>query len=210
MAGRRFEQRTTDPPEAELLTGSESRMRELNTREKIITAVVGLVAIVFFVNQFLLEPQSKKLRKLQTELEELNQQTTSIGPKLVEFNSLNANLLNKRRQVAELEKALSYKAEPAEIINEVSRQAKTQGLQIENLRPERDTTLRTQGGKMGEFRLLVLNLGIQGRYEQLGEFISSLEKQPFYVKVAQLRVERGRERQQNLQIQLQLEIVVRS
>ena len=185
-------------------------MRELNTREKIITAVVGLVAIVFCVNQFLLEPQSKKLSKLRTELEELNQQTTSIGPKLVEFNSLNANLLNKRRQVAELEKALSYKAEPAEIINEVSRQAKTQGLQIENLRPERDTALRTQGGKMGEFRLLVLNLGIQGRYEQLGEFISSLEKQPFYVKVAQLRVERGRERPQNLQIQLQLEIVVRS
>jgi Tfp pilus assembly protein PilO len=185
-------------------------MKELSTREKIITAVVGVVAIVFLVNQFLLEPQSKKVRKLRAELEELNQQTTSIGPKLVEFNSLNANLLNKRRQVAELEKTLSYKAEVAEIIHEVSRQAKTEGLQIENLRPEKDTALRTQGGKMGEFRQLVLNLGIRGRYEQLGEFISSLGKQPFYVKVAELSVEPGRERPQNLQIQLQLEIVVRS
>jgi hypothetical protein len=63
---------------------------------------------------------------------------------------------------------------------------------------------------VGEFRQLVLNLGIQGQYKQLGEFIGSLEKQPFYVKVAELKVERGRERPQFLQIQLQLEIAVRS
>jgi len=185
-------------------------MRELNKREKIITAVVGLVAIVFVVNQFLLEPHTRKVRKLRAELDELNQQTTSIGPKLVEFNSLNSNLIEKRRQVAELEQALSYKAEVAEIIYEVSRQAKNEGLQIQNLRPEKDTALRTQSGRTGEFRELVLNLGIRGRYEQLGEFIRSLEKQPFYVKVAELRVERTREPPQNLQIQLQLEIVVRS
>jgi Tfp pilus assembly protein PilO len=185
-------------------------MRELSTREKIITAVVGLVAIVFVVNQFVLEPHTKKVRKLKAELEELNKQTTSIGPKLVEFNSLNSNLTEKRRQVAELEQILSYKAEVAELIHEVSRRAKAQGLQIQNIRPEKDSALRTQGGKIGEFRQLVLNLGIRGRYEQLGEFISSLEKQPFYVKVAELNVQPGRDRPQLLQIQLQLEITVRS
>jgi Tfp pilus assembly protein PilO len=185
-------------------------MRELNTREKIITAVVGLVAIVFVVNQFVLEPHIRKVRKLRDELEELNKQTTSIGPKLVEYNSLNANLIEKRRQVAELEQVLSYEAEVAELIHEVSRQARSKGLQIQNIRPEKDTALRTQGGKIGEFRQLVLNLGIQGRYEQLGEFISSLEKQPFYVKFAELNVEPGRERPQLLQIKLQLEITVRS
>ena len=185
-------------------------MRELNTREKIITAAVGLVAIVFVINQFVLEPHTKKVRKLRAELEELNKQTTSIGPKLVEFNSLNTNLIKKRRQVAELEQALSYRAEVAELIHEVSRQAKTQGLQIQNIRPGKDTALETPGGKVGEFRQLVLNLGIRGQYKQLGEFISSLEKQPFYVKVAELNVQPGRERRQLLQIQLQLEITVRS
>ena len=185
-------------------------MKQLNTREKIITAVVGLAAIVFVVNQFVLEPHTKKVRKLRAELEELNKQTTSIGPKLVELNTLNANLNKKRRQVAELEQALSYKAEVAELIHEVSRQAKSKGLQIQNIRPEKDTALRTQGGKIGEFRQLVLNLGIQGRYEQLGEFISSLEKQPFYVKFADLNVAPGRGQPQLLQIQLQLEITVRS
>jgi Tfp pilus assembly protein PilO len=185
-------------------------VRELSTREKIITAVVVLVAVVFCVNQFVLEPQTKKVRKLRAELEELNQQTTSIGPKLVEFNSLNSNLMMKRRQVAELERAFSHKAEVAEIINEVSRQAKTKGLQIQNLRPEKESAMWTQGGRVGEFRQLVLNLGIRGRYEQLGEFISSLEKQPFYVKVTKLNIERGREGPQLLEIALQLEIVVRS
>jgi len=185
-------------------------MLELNTREKIITAVVGLVAIVFCVNQFLLEPQSKKLRKLRTELEDLNRQTTSIGPKLVEFNSLSASLLSKRRQVAELEKALSYRAEAAEIIHEVSRQAKTKGLQIQSLRPEKEMSLRTESGKVGEFRRLVLNLGVRGRYDELGEFLSALEKQPFYVKVEKLSVEGGREDRPLLAIELQLDIVVRS
>ena len=185
-------------------------MRELNTREKIITAVVGLVAIFFCINQFLLEPQSKKVRKLRAELEELNRQTTTIGPKLVEFNSLNANLLNKKRQVAELEKALSYQAEVAEIIHEVSRQAKTKGLQIQSLRPEKEISLRTQGGKVGEFRRLVLNIGVRGRYDELGEFLSALEKQPFYVKVEKLSVEGGREDRPLLAIELQLDIVVRS
>jgi Tfp pilus assembly protein PilO len=185
-------------------------MRELNTREKIITAVVGLVAIVFVINQFVLEPHTKKVRRLRTELEELNKQITSIGPKLVEFNSLNANLIKKRREVAELEQAVSYKAEVAELIHQVSREAKTQGLQIQNIRPGQDTALRTQRGKLGEFRRLVLNLGIRGRYRQLGEFISSLEKQPFYVKVAEMRIEPRRERPQLLQIKLQLEITVRS
>jgi Tfp pilus assembly protein PilO len=185
-------------------------MKQLSTREKIIAGVVGLVAIVFVVNQFMLEPHTKKVRKLRAELEELNKQTTSIGPKLVEYNSLNANLIEKRRQVAELEHVLSYKAEVAELIHEVSRQARSKGLQIQNIRPEKDTALRTKGGKIGEFRQLVLNLGIRGRYEQLGEFISSLEKQPFYVKFAELNVEPGRERPQLLQIKLQLEITVRS
>lgn len=185
-------------------------MRQLSTREKIITAVVCLAAIVFCVNQFLIERQSKKVQKLRAELGELNQQTMSMGPRLVEYNSLNADLIKKRRRVAELEQVFAYKADVAEIINEVSRQAEIKGLQIQNLRPGKDTNLRTQGGKKGEFRQLVLNLGIQGRYEQLGEFISSLEEQPFYVKVIELRVERGREPPQNLQIQLQLEIVVRS
>ena len=52
------------------------------------------------------EWHTKKVRKLKAELEELNNQITSIGPKLVEFNSLNANLAKKKGQVAELEQAL--------------------------------------------------------------------------------------------------------
>jgi Tfp pilus assembly protein PilO len=184
-------------------------MPELNTRVKIIAAVVGLAAIVFFVNQFLLQPHTKEVRELRAELQELNKQTTGIGERLVEYNSLNANLIKKRRQVAKLEQALSYKAEVAGVIHEVSRQAKTQGLQIQSIRPGQDTALGTQGGKMGEFHQLVLYLGTRGKYEQLVEFISALEEQPFCLKVAELNVEPGRERTHLLEIRLQLEIVVR-
>ena len=185
-------------------------MRELSTREKIIIGVVGLVALGFGFNQFLLEPHAGKVQKFRAELEELNKQTTSIGPKMVELNSLNANLTKKKQRVAELEQVFSYKAEPAEIINQVSRQAKNEGLQIQTIRPGRDIALRTKGGSIGEFRRLALDMGMRGRYEQLGEFLGELQQQPFYVRVDQLKVAKGADQPQLLEIRLSLEIVVRS
>jgi Tfp pilus assembly protein PilO len=185
-------------------------MRELNTREKIITGVVGLAAIVFVVNQFVLEPHSRRVRKLQTELESVNKQLASIGPKMVEFKSLNSDIREKKKRLAELEQLFSHRSGVAEIIHEVSTQAKAKGLQIQNLRPQRNTVLRTGSGRQGEFRRLVLNLGVRGGYEQVGNFLGDLEEQPFLVKVTELSMQRGRERPQFLQIRLQLEIVVRS
>jgi Tfp pilus assembly protein PilO len=185
-------------------------MRELNKREKIIIATVAIALVVFIVQRLIVEPQSRRLSKARKELASISEQYSSLLPKLAGFKNLRTEVVSKERQLASLEEVLSYKAEPGEIIHEVSRQAQVYGLQLDHLRPQRTTVLRSRAGKAEEFRQLVLNLGIRGRYEQLGEFISSLEEQPFYVKVAELKVERGRERPQLLEIRLQLEIVVRS
>lgn len=185
-------------------------VKELNKREKIIVSIVSVVAVAFLVNRFVLEPQSKGMKKLRKELASLNEQAASIGPKLVDFNRLNSELVQKKRQVAELEQALPQKAETAEVIHKVSTQARSNGLQIQQIRPQKVTVLRTRGGKGGEFRQLFINLGIRGGYKQLGDFLAGLEKQPFYVKVAELHMSRREEGEQRLEIQLKLEIVVRS
>ena len=185
-------------------------MKELNKREKIIVSIVSVVAVAFLVNRFVLEPQDKKLKQLQKELASLNEQAASIGPKLVDFNRLNSELVQKKRQVAELEQALPQKAETAEVIHKVSMQARSNGLQIQQIRPQKETVLRTRGGKRGDFRQLVINLGIRGQYEQLGDFLAGLEQQPFYVKVAELHMSKEEKREEQLEIQLKLEIVVRS
>jgi Tfp pilus assembly protein PilO len=185
-------------------------VKELNKREKIIVSIVAVVAIGFLVNRLVLEPQSKKMKQLRKELASLNEQAASIGPKLVDFNRLNSELVQKKRQVAELEKALPQKAETAEVIHKVSTQARSSGLQIQQIRPQKETVLRTQDGKRGDFRQLIINLGIRGRYEQLGNFLAGLEQQPFYVKVAELHLSKREMRDQQLEIQLKLEIVVRS
>ena len=185
-------------------------MKELNKREKIIVSIVSVVAVAFLVNRFVLEPQNKKMKQLRRELASLNEQAASIGPKLVDFNRLNSELVQKKRQVAELEQALPQKAETAEVIHKVSMQARSNGLQIQQIRPQKETVLRTRGGKRGDFRQLVINLGIRGRYEQLGDFLAGLEQQPFYIKVAELHVDRREKRSALLDIRLKLEIVVRS
>ena len=185
-------------------------MKELNKREKIIVSIVSVVAVAFLVNRFVLEPQGKKMKQLRKELASLNEQAASIGPKLVDFNRLNSELVQKKRQVAELEQALPQKAETAEVIHKVSMQARSNGLQIQQIRPQKATVLSTRGGKKGEFRQLFIDLGIRGRYEQLGDFLAGLEQQPFYVKVAELHLSKRDEREQQLEIKLRLEIVVRS
>ena len=76
-------------------------MKELSKREKIIVSIVGVVAVAFLVNRFVLEPQSKKMKQLRAELASLNEQAASIGPKLVDFNRLNSELIQKKREVEE-------------------------------------------------------------------------------------------------------------
>ena len=185
-------------------------MKELNKREKIIVSIVSVVAAAFLVNRFVLEPQSKKMKQLRKELATLNEQETSIGPKLVDFNRLNSELVKKKRQVAELEQSLPQRAETAEVIHQVSTQARSSGLQIQQIRPQKATVLSTRGGKRGEFRQLFIDLGIRGRYEQLGDFLARLEQQPIYVKVAELHLSKREMTEQQLEIKLRLEIVVRS
>ena len=185
-------------------------MKEFSKREQIIAGIVAVVLVGFLVNRFVLEPQSKKMRRLRKELTSLNDQAASIRPKLVEFNQLNSELVKKKWRLAELEQALSKKAETAEVMNAVSTQARNNGLQIQQIRPQRSTVLHMPGGKQGEFRQLFLNLVILGRYEQLGDFLAGLEQQPFYVKLAELHVNRREKRSSLLEIQLKLEIVVRS
>ena len=185
-------------------------MKELSRREKVIAAVVSVVLIVFLVNQFLLEPQVRKVRKLRAELTELTGQTASIAPKLVEFNKLSTDLVIKQRQLEKTEQVLSRKAELAEIISSVSRQARSHGLQIQQLRPQRATVMRSRAGRSSEYRQLNVDLGMSGRYEELGDFLTALEQQPFYIRVAELRLQRGNKRPPLLDIQLKLAIVMRS
>ena len=164
----------------------------------------------FLVNRFILEPQSRKARKLQAELTELSKQTASVAPKLVEFNKLSSGLVSKRRQIAKLEQVLSRKAEPAEVISLVSREARKHGLQLQQLKPQRATAMRTRAGRSEQYRQLIVDIKISGGYEELGEFLATLEQQPFYIRVSELRVRQGRRLASLLDIDLKLSIVMRS
>ena len=176
-------------------------MKELNKREKIIVSIVTVVAVAFLVNRFVLEPQSKKMKQLRKELASLNEQADSIGPELVDFNRPNSELVQKKRQVAELEQALPQKAETAEMIHKVSAQARSNGLQIQQIR-QKATVLRARGSKRGEFRQLFIDLGIRGRYEQLGDFLAGLEQQVFFVKVVEVHRAKWEEGVERLELQL--------
>jgi Tfp pilus assembly protein PilO len=185
-------------------------MKELSKREKIIVAFVGAAAVVFLVQRLIIQPQSKRLTKTRAELASISEQYAGLVPKLAGFRTLSSELVMKERQLAELEQALSHRAEPAEIIHKLSQEVRIHGLQLQQLRPQQTRVIRTQGGKAGEFRQLVLNLGVRGRYQQLGNFINGLEQQPFYVQIRKIRVAQGEGRGALLNIDIELLAVARS
>ena len=185
-------------------------MRELSKREKIIAGIVAVVLVGFLVNHFVLEPQSKKLHQLRKELASLTEQTASIGPKLVEFNRLKLDLIKKKKQLASVEQALSQTADMAELIQQVSKQARGRGLQIQQTQTQKSMLLSTRGSELGDIYQLYLNLEIRGWYKQLVGFLGDLEQQPFYIRVAELHIDRRGRRSALLDIRLKLEIVVRS
>ena len=185
-------------------------MKALNKREIIIVSIVTVVAVAFLVNRFVLEPQDKKMKRLRKELASLNEQAASIGPKLVDFNRLKSDLVKKKRQIAELEQALSQTADMAELIQQVSKQARARGLQIQQTQTQKSMLLSTRGSELGDIYQLYLNLEIRGWYKQLVGFLGDLEQQPFYIRVAELHIDRRGRRSALLDIRLKLEIVVRS
>ena len=185
-------------------------MKALNKREIIIVSIVTVDAVAFLVNRFVLEPQDKKMKRLRKELASLNEQAARIGPKLVDFNRLKSDLVKKKRQIAELEQALSQTADMAELIQQVSKQARARGLQIQQTQTQKSMLLSTRGSELGDIYQLFLNLEIRGWYKQLVGFLGDLEQQPFYIRVAELHIDRRGRRSALLDIRLKLEIVVRS
>lgn len=185
-------------------------MKELSKREKIIVSIVGVVAFAFLVNRFVLEPQMKKMKQLRKELASLSAQAAEIKPKLVEFNRLKSDLVKKKKGIAELEQALSQTADMAEVIQQVSTQARTHGLQIQQTQTQKSMLLRTRSSELGDIYQLFLNLEIRGWYKQLVGFLGDLEQQPFYIRVAELHMDRAERRSALLDIRLKLEIVARS
>lgn len=185
-------------------------MKELSKREKIIVSIVVVVLVGFLINGFVLEPQDKKMKQLRKELASLNEQAASIGPKLVDFNRLKSDLVKKKRQIAELEQALSQTADMAGLIQQVSKQARSRGLQIQQTQTQKSMLLSTRGSELGDIYQLYLNLEIRGWYKQLVGFLGDLEQQPFYIRVTELHMDRRGRRSALLDIRLKLEIVVRS
>jgi Tfp pilus assembly protein PilO len=185
-------------------------VKELGKREKIVVSIVALVLVGFLVNRFLLEPQSKKMKQLRRELASLSERTAGIGPKLVEFNRLKSDVVKKKRHIAVLEQALSQTADMDEILQEVSKKARTRGLQIQQAQTQKSMLLSTGGSKLGDIYQLFLNLEIRGWYKQLVGFLDDLEQQPFYIRVAELHMDRREKRSAFLDIRLKLEIVVGS
>ena len=185
-------------------------MRALTTREKLLTTAVAIVLAVVLVDKLILTPQTRRLQEARNELRAANESLAGLGAKLAGFRTVQQGVLNKEQELQALKRTLSFAGELTQVIHLLSNEARNHGLRLQYLRPQKTQVMSTRSGQPSSFRSSVMELGIRCRYKELGNFLTALEKERFYLRVADLQVERGQAQPPFLDVRLKLAIVVRS
>ncbi|MFP3870931.1 MAG: type 4a pilus biogenesis protein PilO [Syntrophobacteria bacterium] len=184
-------------------------MRQLSTREKLLTTLVAIALVVTLMQELVIAPQRERLHQARRELTAGNQALASLGTKLAGFQAVRQEVLRKEQELAALNRSLSSPAELSQIIHRLTDQARIHGLRLVYVRPEEAEEMTTRAGKPAQFRRSVMEIGIRCRYQELGEFLAALEREHFYVRIAALELERDQAEPRRLDVRLRVAIVVR-
>ena len=185
-------------------------MRALTTREKLLTTAVAIVLAVVLVDKLILTPQTRRLHQARHELQAANESLAGLVAKLAEFRTVQQEVLRKEQELQALKGSLSYAGEITQVIHRLTTEARNHGVRLEYLRPQKSEVMSTRSGQPSSFRSSLMELGIRCRYKELGNFLAALERQQFFVRVADLRVRRGQAQPPFLEVMLKVTIVARS
>jgi Tfp pilus assembly protein PilO len=185
-------------------------MRVLTRREKLLTTAVAIAVVITLVQWVVLKPQKRKLQQAKAELATTNQQLTDMYTKLASIKGLREEVANKEIQLTALKESLSFQGELAQVLNQLTQEARHQGIYLQYLQPGETEILTNKGGKAGDFRRSVIEFGIRCRYQELGEFLQALATQPFFLDVAAIQVDREQTAEPALlNVELSVAIVIR-
>lgn len=154
-------------------------------RNSLLALILILTTTMFWVQvNMVIKDKPRQLRDLEEDLTELNEQLISA--------QILANKLDRVYTLFERNLALSKKDSLAEdasmpFMNDLTRVMEELGITLMNIRPrERE--------EKGHFIRSPYDLVIQCTYEQLGKFITEIERSPRLVKVNEFSIRNGVEK----------------
>lgn len=152
---------------------------DFKNKKNMMTIGIFVLAILLLF-QFIYFPKHREVKRLSAEYKEVVGEISALYNFIGGQENLEENIVRIRRELALLENAFPFEKEVANIIKQLNEEAKYFNVSVSSLKPRNPFIYQDHEGrelKISDYfcKCMPLTLNVEGRYQALGEFITSLE-----------------------------------
>ncbi|MFC1658589.1 type 4a pilus biogenesis protein PilO [Candidatus Omnitrophota bacterium] len=181
-------------------------LNKITQDKKILAAsILAILAILYLDFSFALQPQMRALKAI-------NPKILTVKKELAQLNADSIRMQRHTRGSAPIKlKEMVHNGQTPLVIEEISRMANQQGVEILQIKPGRQVK-RSASAKntvqLDGYALTMIDLVVSAPYHQLGKFLSELENYNVFLEVGELNIERDEDEALQHEIKLQLKTYV--
>lgn len=186
-------------------------LEKMSRRERIILALVGVVAVGAGFYKFEYEPQQARLKKVNASIEQIQGDVASLRQAVsaVRAQNVSMNIQRTRGDILRLQEEIEFfksrmSGEVRDVIGVLKRQAALHGIQVKSINSQENEVTRSHF----QYRRVQINLRMESGYRAIGKFISALEEVPAILSVQHFEVRRVQEILPRLNTSLTLRLYV--
>ncbi|MGB2600371.1 MAG: type 4a pilus biogenesis protein PilO [Candidatus Omnitrophota bacterium] len=156
-------------------------------RMYIILGVTGVIAALYLT--FILVPKFGGLSKASRVVNDLNTKIEQLNVRVKRQTAMDKKLDELRKEYEGYTKRLPKEKEIPEFLEGISGIAKTSRVKILSLTPSSLKTVKVDGKEVEYYREMPILITAKSGYQQLGKFVSNLEKGERFTNINNLRIQ---------------------
>ena len=156
-------------------------------RMYIILGVTGVIAALYLT--FILVPKFGGLSKASRVVNDLNTKIEQLSVRVKRQTAMDKKLDELRKEYKGYTKRLPNEKEIPEFLEGIAKIAKTSRVKILSLTPSSLKAVQVDGKEVKYYREMPILITAKSGYQQLGKFISNLEKGQRFTNMNNLRIQ---------------------
>lgn len=171
---------------------------DAENKKSIMVAGILIMSMALLF-QFVYFPKSRELKRLTAEYKDVETDIDGLYNFIGGREDLKDNIIEKRKELALLERALPSEKEVSNMIKQLNEEAKRFKIDIISLKPRDLFVYKDDEGtelKISDYfcKCMPLRLNIESRYQDLGEFLMSMEtsRSPM-ISIVMVKIEKNKD-----------------
>ena len=181
-----------------------------NKKSIVVAGILIMSTALLF--QFVYFPKSRELKRLTAEYKDVGKDIDELYNFIGGRENLKGNIIEKRKELALLEQALPSEKGVSNIIKQLNEEAKRFKIDVISLKPRDLFVYKDDKGrelKISEYfcKCMPLRLNIESRYQDLGEFLMSMEtsRNPM-ISIVMVKIEKDKDIAPRIEAMIDLNI----